>query len=203
MAEKHLHVPGHVSFAAAGHEDAGKPFHQPLVEATGSLHPSDFVRVLDDAQAFREPVGPHEAASRTGQRPRERLVKIERDGFGFETHIFARRKPADEPGDILGHIRPVNANAFRLPQPPGGVEIARVRGDPVLAVGHDDQTPGAFVQLRIVQFKTGKVIAIGGMTDQKRVYFLFAHQRPQTFAALLVRASGHGDIRFLYVTTRS
>ena len=82
-----------------------------------------------------------------------------------------------------------------VPQPAGRVQIAGIGGDPVLAVGHDDQTPGAFVQLRIVQLETGKVVPVGGMTYQKGLDPLFPHQRPQTFAALFVFPFGHDCIR--------
>ncbi len=94
---------------------------------------------------------------------------------------YARSKFLQQGRYIPGNIPAINQGSVFGPELFRGLLVPAIRSQPILAVPGDDQAPGAFVELRVMQFKARKIEAIFIIAYQKRVKIFARHRLSQFF----------------------
>ena len=151
--------------------------HQAVVQGKGFFQSRHLAGVLGAAQFFHQPVGSLAPQTR---RAGQGAGKGQADALGLQSD--AASCAAQKPVQIRGSVCAVEKDALVVPETPRRVQIAGVRGQPVAAVGGDDQPSGAFVALGIVEFKAREIEAVCGPADEQGVQPAGVHGAAQPLA---------------------
>ena len=171
--------PGHGGFILPGNKHGGQPVEHAVIELHRGVDAADFLLILDFAQLF------HKAVRSLERKPRFQPPGIAQgkvflfyaDDAGSAAQLFQKAV------ERFGRGGMVDEYALPVPELAGGLLIARIGAQPVLAVLHDDEAARTFVALAVVQLEAGKVEAVGALADQKGVQPFFIHEAAQFFSA--------------------